>query len=159
MGSAVESVAFAVSPLPLHKKLTANMVQIAGTYKRTKCENWEQFLDKIGTSFMIKKAATISTPTQEVKDLGGGKWSCTTSTTLKTMTIEFEFDKPFDEKTTDGRDVTCTVTKEGDKWIFNQKNKKAGGPDVRATRLFTDAGMEMEYESGGVVSKQFYSRQ
>ena len=47
---------------------------------------------------MIKKAATISTPTQEVTDLGGGKWRLTTATTLKTMTTEFEFDKPFDEK-------------------------------------------------------------
>ena len=38
-------------------------------------------------------------------------------------------------QTTDGRDVTCTVTKEGDaKWIIVQKNKKAGGPDVRVTR-------------------------
>ena len=27
------------------------------------------------------------------------------------------------------------------------------------TRVFSDAGMDMEYESGGVVSKQFYSRQ
>jgi len=136
------------------------MVQIAGTYKRTKCENWEQFLDKIGTSFMIKKAATISTPTQEVTDLGGGKWKLTTATTLKSMTTEFEFDKAFDEKTTDGRDVTCTVTKEGDsKWVITQKNKKAGGPDVKVTRAFTDAGIEMEYESGGVVSKQFFARQ
>ena len=25
------------------------MVQIAGKYKRTKAENWEEFLDKIGT--------------------------------------------------------------------------------------------------------------
>ena len=35
-------------------------------------------------------------------------------------------------QTTDGRDVTCTVTKEGDsKWVITQKNKKAGGPDVK----------------------------
>ena len=27
----------------------SNRVQIAGAYKRTKAENWEQFLDKIGT--------------------------------------------------------------------------------------------------------------
>jgi len=136
------------------------MVQIAGKYKRTKAENWEEFLDKIGTSFMIKKAATISAPTQEVTELGGGKWRLVTATTLKSMTTEFEFDKPFDEKTTDGRDVTCTVSKEGDnRWIINQKNKKAGGPDVKVTRTFTDAGIEMEYESGGTVSKQFFTRQ
>ena len=35
-------------------------------------------------------------------------------------------------QTFDGRDVTCTVTREGDsKWVTVQKNKKAGGPDVR----------------------------
>ena len=63
-------------------------------------------------------------------------------------------------QTTDGRDVTCTVSKEGDnRWIINQKNKKAGGPDVKVTRTFTDAGIEMEYESGGTVSKQFFTRQ
>ena len=47
---------------------------------------------------MIKKAATISAPTQEVTELGGGKWRLVTATTLKSMTTEFEFDKPFDEK-------------------------------------------------------------
>ena len=47
---------------------------------------------------MIKKAATISAPSQEVSDLGGGKWRIVTATTLKSMTTEFEFDKPFDEK-------------------------------------------------------------
>ena len=31
------------------------MVQIAGKYKRTKCENYDKFLDKIGAGFMIKK--------------------------------------------------------------------------------------------------------
>ena len=29
----------------------------------------------------------------------------------------------------------------------------------KVTRAFTDAGIEMEYESGGVVSKQFFARQ
>ena len=37
------------TPFSLESTSAANMVQIAGTYKRTKCENWEQFLDKIGT--------------------------------------------------------------------------------------------------------------
>ena len=30
------------------------MVQIAGKYKRTKVENYDKFLDKIGAGFMIK---------------------------------------------------------------------------------------------------------
>ena len=56
--------------------------------------------------------------------------------------------------------MTCTVSKKGDnKWVFNQKNKKAGGPDVTITWVFTDTGIEMEYKSGGTVSKQFFARQ
>ena len=47
---------------------------------------------------MTRKALTISTPSQEVTDLGGGKWRIVTATTVKSMTTEFEFDKPFDEK-------------------------------------------------------------
>ena len=62
--------------------------------------------DLLICSFMIKKAATISTPTQEVTDLGGGKWKLTTATTLKSMTTEFEFGKAFDEKVRLIRSVT-----------------------------------------------------
>ena len=59
-----------------------------------------------------------------------------------------------------GHDMTCTVTKEGDtKWVFNYKNKVAGRPDVRVTWVFTDAGIEKEYESGCVISRHFLARQ
>ena len=51
---------------------------------------------------MIKKDLSISTPIQIVTDLGGGKWKLTTATTLKSTTIEFEFDKAFDDKVSTG---------------------------------------------------------
>ena len=63
-------------------------------------------------------------------------------------------------QTTDGREVTTTVSQEApDKWVIMQKNKKAGGPDVKVTRVFKDAGIEMTFETGGVVSNHFYTRQ
>ena len=38
-------------------------------------------------------------------------------------------------QTTDGREVTTTVSEAApDKWVITQKNKKAGGPDVKVTR-------------------------
>ncbi len=135
------------------------MVQVTGKYKRTKCENNEEFLTKIGASFLIRKAANASTPVMEIVDLGGGKWKITTSTTLKSMTVQFEFGKPWDEDTPDGRSVTSTMTKESDtKWVVVQKNKK-GGPDVTCTRVFKDDGIDIEYACDGVVSKQFFARQ
>ena len=46
-----------------------------------------------------------------------------------------------------------------DRWVITQKNKKAGGPDVKVTRVFKAEGIEMAFETGGVVSNHFYTRQ
>ena len=149
----------------------ANRVRFrfAGKYKWTNCETYQEFLD------------TTTSPTmsynfyyEEVTDLGGGKWRLVTTrqltanlfqrTTrnLSSGTNEFEFNKPFDFKETDGRvHWTCTVTMEGDnKWVFNMKKKVAGGPDNRTTWVFTDAGIEKEVEwTTAVINKDFYARQ
>ena len=63
-------------------------------------------------SFMIKKAMTISTPTQIVRDLGCSKWKLITTTTLQSITTDFEFDKAFDEKVRTGR-LISSVTGSG----------------------------------------------
>ena len=147
----------------------ANRVRFrfAGKYKWTNCETYQEFLD------------TTTSPTmsynfyyEEVTDLGGGKWRLVTTrqltanlfqrTTrnLSSGTNEFEFNKPFDYKFKSGRKVTCTVTREcHNKWVFRDQNKAAGGPDYRETWLFTDAGIEKERESGGVISMYFFARQ
>jgi len=48
------------------------MVNFEGTYKRTKEEQYEAFLSKLGLSFLLRKAATISTPTMEIKETEPG---------------------------------------------------------------------------------------
>ena len=48
------------------------MVQFAGKYKRTQEEKYEDFLSKLGVGFMMRKAATASTPSMEITDVGGG---------------------------------------------------------------------------------------
>ena len=40
-------------------------------------------------NFLLRKAATVSTPTLEVKE-EGGVWTITTATTLKTMELKFK---------------------------------------------------------------------
>ena len=56
--------------------------------------------------------------------------------------------------------MTTTVSEAApDKWVITQKNKKAGGPDVKVTRVFKADGIEMTFETGGVVSNHFYARQ
>ncbi len=136
------------------------MVSFAGTYKRTKEEKYEEFLNKLGLNFLLRKAATVSTPVMEITETSPGKWRIKTSTTLKTLEINFKHGEPFDEKSLDGRDVTTTVTQEGEtRWVTVQKDKKPGGIDVKVIRDFTDKGIDVQMICGDVVSVQFYERQ
>ncbi len=90
------------------------MVKFAGTYKRTKEEGYEDFLNALGLSFLLRKAATVSTPVMEITETSPGKWRIKTMTTLKNIEVNFKHGEAFDEKFIDGRDVTTTITQEGD---------------------------------------------
>merc|ERR1712228_689287 len=120
------------------------MVQITGKYKRTKEEKYEDFLNKLGVGFMLRKAALASTPTMEITQTGN-KWKMVTATALKSVVLEFELGVPFDEDTTDGRKSKTTVTMEGDnKLITNQKAQKSGQKDVKVIREFSDKGIHVQ---------------
>ena len=65
------------------------MAKFTGSYTRTSEQKYDEFLSKLGVNFMLRKAATISTPKMEIKE-SGGKWKMVTSTTLKSYSLEFE---------------------------------------------------------------------
>ena len=65
------------------------MVNFEGKYKRTSEEKYEDFLNKLGVGFMLRKAALASTPSMEVSK-NGNRWKMVTSTTLKSIVLEFE---------------------------------------------------------------------
>merc|ERR1711973_378434 len=108
---------------------------------------------------LTRKAAMASTPTMGTES--DGKYKMTTSTTFKSVTLEFELGVEFDESpTADGRTCKTTVTKEGDnKLVTKQVAQKEGEKDVTVVRDFTDEGINVEYICGDVVSKQFFKRQ
>jgi len=46
------------------------MVDIAkGKFERTNAENYDEFLKALDVNFLLRKAATASTPTMEVRSL------------------------------------------------------------------------------------------
>merc|ERR1712240_385206 len=94
-----------------------------GKYERTSAEQYDEFLKALDVSFLLRKAATVSTPVMEVSE-EGGVWTIKTSTTLKTMELKFKLGGEFDETTPDGREVTATVTHEDGKIVSVQKAKK-----------------------------------
>ncbi len=136
------------------------MVKFVGTYKRTKEERYDDFLNKLGLNIIMRKAATATTPTMEITETEPGKWRMVTATKMSKVDISFELGKSFDEKTTDGREVTTTVTQEGDnRWVTTQTAKKAGQKDVKVIREFSDKGIDVQMICEDIVSKQFYERQ
>jgi len=107
-----------------------------GKYERTSAENYEEFLKALDVNFLLRKAATVSTPVMDVSE-DGGVWTIKTSTTLKSMELKFEVGKEFDETTADGRDVSALVTVDGNKFVCVQKAKKDGHKSTKSIREFT----------------------
>merc|ERR1711962_1146822 len=114
-----------------------------GKYERTSADNYEEMLKILDVNFLLRKAATVSTPVMEITE-DGGVWTITTSTTLKTMELKFKLGEEFDETTPDGRDVTAVVNLEGGKIVTVQKAKKEGQKSTKSVREMNGAD-EMIY--------------
>merc|ERR1739838_863769 len=95
---------------------TEAMDAFKGKYERTSADKYEELLKELDVNFLLRKAATVSTPVCEITE-DGGVWTIKTSTTLKTMELKFKLGEDFDETTPDGRQVTATVTCEDGKII------------------------------------------
>ncbi len=134
------------------------MVQFSGKYKQTKEEHYEDFLKAMGLGIVLRKVATATSPTVTISEEGPNKWKIVSAVVKIAEEEKFEFGKTFDEETIDGRKVTTTWTLEGDKWVQVQKNKKAGGPDCKVTRVFSNQGIEVTYETTGVTAKCYFQR-
>ena len=66
-----------------------SMEVFKGKFERTSAENYEEFLKAMDVGYLLRKAATVSTPTLEVTE-SGGVWSFKTSTTLKSIDLKFK---------------------------------------------------------------------
>merc|ERR1712226_525530 len=121
----------------------AAMDAFKGTYTRTSADNYEEMLKVLEVNFLLRKAATVSTPQMDVTE-DGGVWTIKTSTTLKTMELKFKLGEEFDETTPDGREVTAVVNLEGGKLGTVQKAKKEGQKSTRSVREMNGAD-EMVY--------------
>merc|ERR1712156_171822 len=146
---------------PVTSEITTNkMDAFKGKYNRTSAENYEELLKVLDVSFLLRKAATVSTPVLEITE-DGGVWNIKTSTTLKTMELKFKLGEPFDETTPDGRDVTATVTFEDGKIVTVQKDKKEGQKSTKSVREMNGADelvYTMTVDGSDLVCVQKFTR-
>merc|ERR1712176_753892 len=137
-----------------------NMDAFKGKYERTSAENYEEILKVLDVNFLLRKAATVSTPTLEVTE-AGGEWTITTATTLKTMTLKFKLGEEFDETTPDGREVKALVTFDNGKIVTVQTAKEEGQKSTKSTREMNGADeliYTMTVDGSDVVCVQKFKR-
>merc|ERR1712227_856235 len=142
------------------QKIFKNKMDIAkGKYERTSADNYDELLKALDVNFLLRKAATASTPVMEVTE-EGGEWTIKTSTVLKSMELKFKVGEKLEEATPDGRQVDSIVTVEGNKFICVQTAKKEGEKSTKSIREFTEAGCTYTIEVTGtdVVSVQEFKR-
>merc|ERR1711931_460566 len=135
------------------------MEAFIGKYERTAAEKYEEFLKALDVNFMLRKAATISTPVMEITN-EGDIWTIKTSTTLKTMELKFKLGEKFDETTADGREVSSVVTYEGGKIVTVQTAKKPGVKSTKSVRELQGDSllMTITVEGSDLVSTQTFKR-
>merc|ERR1719187_2726577 len=136
------------------------MEAFKGKFERTSADQYEEMLKVLEVNFLLRKAATISTPHMEVKE-EEGVWTITTATTLKTMELKFKIGEEFDETTPDGREVKALVTFENGKIVTVQTAKKEGQKSTKSTREMNGADelvYTMTVDGSDVVCVQKFKR-
>merc|ERR1712012_1413088 len=130
-----------------------------GKYERTSADKYEELLKELDVNFLLRKAATVSTPVMEVTE-EGGVWTIKTSTTLKTMELKFKLDEEFEETTPDGREVKSVVKMEGNKLVTVQTAKKDGEKSTKSVREFNGDELiyTMEIVGGDITCVQKFKR-
>merc|ERR1712142_295222 len=110
----------------------STMPEYVGTYNQTNNENYEEVLKALDVSFLLRKAATASTPVMTVT-FENDTYTFKTATMMKSMELKFKLDEEFEETTADGREVKAIVKKEGQK-------------STKVTRTFFDDRVEVKME-------------
>merc|ERR1712098_346171 len=140
-------------------KTLIDMDAFKGKYERVSADKYEDLLKELDVNFLLRKAATASTPVVEISE-EGGVWNIKQSTTLKTIELKFKLDEEFDESTPDGREVVSKVSLEGGKIVCTQKAKKEGVKSTKSIRELV--GDELVYtiivEDSGLTAVQKFKR-
>jgi len=87
-------------------------------YKNYESQNYDEYLEALGASPMMRKLVVVMLPTISLSKHGDQYILTTDYTfngTFKHHVIEFELGKEFDETTQDGRHITNIITLEGNK--------------------------------------------
>jgi len=113
---------------------------IYGKWKLFESQNFEEFMSRLGVSYMVRKLGNKSTPVVTVSN-EGEVISFKQESLVSTSEIKFKLGETFDEKTADGRQVTSTMTLLQPNSIKHEMLGTNGGKDSTCIRTFLEDKM------------------
>ncbi|KAE9549891.1 hypothetical protein FO519_006896 [Halicephalobus sp. NKZ332] len=131
--------------------------QFVGKWNFVDSDNFEPYLKEVGVGLMTRKMAATLKP-QIVFEADGNKWKMTSVSTFKTIVVEFELDKEFEETTGDGRKCLSTFSLRDGKLVQEQKAATAGEKSSHFERWIEGDKLIITGESGGVKFRRTYER-
>uniref|UniRef100_A0A914DBS2 Lipocalin/cytosolic fatty-acid binding domain-containing protein n=1 Tax=Acrobeloides nanus TaxID=290746 RepID=A0A914DBS2_9BILA len=125
----------------------------AGKWVLKEMENMDAYLKHLGVGLVMRKLATSVYPTLEIT-ITGDHWKIVTSSTMKTIVVEFDLGVEFDEVTPDGRKLKNTPTLEDGRLV----EIKHGEKNIRVERYVEGNKLIMIMNCDGVVAKRIHER-
>uniref|UniRef100_A0A914EG59 Lipocalin/cytosolic fatty-acid binding domain-containing protein n=1 Tax=Acrobeloides nanus TaxID=290746 RepID=A0A914EG59_9BILA len=125
----------------------------AGKWVLKEMENMDAYLKQLGVGLVMRKLATSVYPTLEIT-ITGDHWKIVTSSTMKTIVVEFNLGIEFDEVTPDGRKLRNTPTLEDGRLV----EIKHGEKNIRVERYVEGNTLIMIMNCDGVVAKRIHER-
>jgi len=108
---------------------------IYGKWQLFQSENFEEFMSKLGVSYVVRKLGNKSTPVVTVSK-EADVLSFKQESLVSTSEIKFKIGEQFDEKTADGRAVKSTMTLVKPNALKHEMLGTNGGKDSVCVREF-----------------------
>ncbi|CAB03391.2 Fatty acid-binding protein homolog 8 [Caenorhabditis elegans] len=135
-----------------------SMKEFIGRWKLVHSENFEEYLKEIGVGLLIRKAASLTSPTLEIK-LDGDTWHFNQYSTFKNNKLAFKIREKFVEIAPDERSYNTLVTFENGKFISHQDKIKENHHSSVFTTWLENGKLLQTYQSGSVICRREFVKE
>ncbi|XP_006822144.1 fatty acid-binding protein-like [Saccoglossus kowalevskii] len=133
----------------------AASIDFSGSWKLSRSENFEEYLNGMGVGIIMRKAATIMTPTCKIIQ-NGDEMEIKMCVPMTTLVQKFRIGEPFQDTSPSGEIKTMIAKWEDGKLVFNESEEKEVHHSV--IREIIDDEMVMTCIVGDITCKRIFKR-